>query len=172
MGHQQRSATVLVKGEETGGRFALVETIEQPGNELPYRRHHWEDKVIYVLDGALALSIARTWVHAPVGTAVFVPRGVEHTYAITSESARLLTMLTPAGFERFYQEYGAVTARSDTALPWLEQVVTLAARYGCEITGPHPGRPPAASAVGVVQPTPSTGGSITSREEPRDPGNG
>jgi hypothetical protein len=81
-------------------------------------------------------------------------------------------MLTPAGFERFYQEYDTVAARSQMALPSLEQVVALAARYGCEITGPHPGRPPAASAVGVVQPTPSTGGSITSREELRDPGNG
>jgi quercetin dioxygenase-like cupin family protein len=172
MGHQQRSATVLVKGEETGGRFALVETIEQPGNELPYRSHHWEDKAIYVLDGALALSIAGTWVHAPVGVAVFVPRGVEHTYAITSESARLLTMLMPAGFERFYQEYAALNARSDTALSSLEQVVTLAARYGCEITGPHPGYPPAPSVVGVVQPTPSTGGSTTSREETHNSNNG
>jgi quercetin dioxygenase-like cupin family protein len=55
MGHQHRPATVLVTGEETGARFALVETIEQPGDELPYHRHHWEDKTIYVLDGALAL---------------------------------------------------------------------------------------------------------------------
>jgi quercetin dioxygenase-like cupin family protein len=171
MGHQQRPATVLVTGEETGGRFALVETIEQPGDELPYHRHQWEDKAIYVLDGALALSIAGTWVHAPIGIAVFVPRGVAHAYTITSERARLLTMLTPAGFERFYQEYDTVTARSQMALPSLEQVVTLAARYGCEITGPHPGRPPAASAVGIVQPPPSSDGSIISQEETRDSNN-
>jgi hypothetical protein len=107
-------------------------------------------------------------VHVPIGTAIFVPRGVEHAYTITSERARILTMLTPAGFERFYQEYDAVTARSHTVLPSLEQVVALAARYGCEITGPHPGRPPAVSAVGSVQAPPSTGGSIASREEPHD----
>jgi quercetin dioxygenase-like cupin family protein len=169
MDHQHRPATVLVTGEKTGGRFALVETIEQPGDELPYHRHHWEDKAIYVLDGALALSIAGTWVHAPIGTAVFVPRGVEHAYTITSERVRILTMLTPAGFERFYQEYDTVTARSQMALPSLEQVVTLAARYGCEITGSHPGRPPAASAVGSAQPPASRDGSIASREEPHDP---
>jgi quercetin dioxygenase-like cupin family protein len=169
---QQRSVTVLIKGEESGGRFALVETIEQPGDELPSHRHHWEDKTIYVLEGALAISIAGTWVNAPVGAAVFLPRGIAHAYTITSESARLLTMLTPAGFERFYQEHGAVGVRSDTALPSLEPVVTLAARYGCEITGQHPGCPPAASAMGVVQPTSSKGGSIISREEPHDSNNG
>jgi quercetin dioxygenase-like cupin family protein len=171
MSHQQRSATMLIGSEETGGRFALVATIEQPGDELPYHRHHWEDKTIYVLEGALAVSNAGTWVHAPAGAAVFVPRGVEHAYAITSESARLLIMLTPAGFERFYQEYKVLTAPGATALAWLEQAVTLAARYGCEITGPHPGRPSASTALGIVQPTQSTGGAITSREETHDPGN-
>jgi quercetin dioxygenase-like cupin family protein len=171
MSHQQRSAIVLIRSEETGRRFALVETVEQPGDELPSHRHHWEDKTIYVLDGALALSIAGTWVHAPMGTAVFLPRGVEHAYAITSDTARLLTMLTPGGFERFYQEYDAATAQSHTARASLEQVVTLAARYGCEITGPHPGRPPAASAMGIVQPTPSKGGPIISREDLYDPDN-
>jgi hypothetical protein len=77
-------------------------------------------------------------------------------------------MLTPAGFERFYQEYDTVTARSQMALPSLEQVVALAARYGCEITGPHPGRPPAASAVGIVQPPPSSDGSAIGRQETHD----
>jgi quercetin dioxygenase-like cupin family protein len=168
MSHRQRSATVLIGNEETGGRFTLVETIEQSGDELPYRRHHWEDKTIYVLDGALALAIAGTWVHAPAGAAVFVPRGAEHAYAITTERARLLTMLTPAGFERFYQEYDAAIGPNATVLPSLEQVVTLAARYGCEITGPHPGRPPPISAAGVVQVAPSTGGAITNREETHD----
>lgn len=160
MGQQQRSATVLISRKETSGRFALVETIERHGHELPAHRHHWEDKTIYVLEGALAIAIAGTWVRVPAGAAVFLPRGVEHAYAVTSDTARVLTMLTPAGFERFYLDIDAATSRSDTAT--LEQVVTLAARYGCEITGPHPGRPPAAGAVGVVEPTSSKGGSITS----------
>jgi quercetin dioxygenase-like cupin family protein len=163
IGTQQPFIAVLVSGEETGGRFPLIETVEQRGAELPAHRHHWEDETLYVLEGALAVSIAGTWVHASAGSAVFVPRGAEHVYAVTSDAARVLTMLTPAGFERFYQERDAAPMESAA----IEPLVTLAARYGCEITGPHPGRP-ANRVVDVVLPQRSTRGSTTISEESND----
>jgi quercetin dioxygenase-like cupin family protein len=132
---QHSSATVLVGGDENGGRFALVETIEVPGGEPPRHLHHEEDETLYVAEGVLRVWLAGDWIEAPTGAAVFLPRGVEHTFAVTTARARILALLTPAGFEGFYHDLGA-----GQALPSLEQLVATAARYGCEITGP-PVRP-------------------------------
>jgi quercetin dioxygenase-like cupin family protein len=141
---QRHASTVLVTGEATSGRCALVETVERRGDELPCHRHHWEDTTLYVLEGELAVFLAGQWIHGPAGAAVFVPRGVEHTIAVMSPAARVLRMLVPAGCEQFYQELAterAVRAAEGAAPAAIERLVTLAARYGCEITGSHPGRP-------------------------------
>jgi quercetin dioxygenase-like cupin family protein len=140
MAHQINSAaTILVGAETTAGRLALIETVERRGEEPPCHRHYWEDELIYVLAGELALYIEGKWLSFPPARAVMVPRSVEHTFAVLSDTARLLTVFTPAGFEGFYRELGQ--AGGDVYI--LERWVATAARFGCEITGPHPGSPEA-----------------------------
>ena len=127
---------VLVTGAQTGGRLALIETLEVRGAEPPRHCHHWEDETLYVLEGALAVYRAGTWTHSPAAAAVVLPRGMEHSFVVLSGTARVLTVMAPAGLEAWYGE-------ARPATPWsgaLEHVVAAAARYGCEITGPHPGR--------------------------------
>ena len=121
-------AAVLVAGEETGGRCALVMA---RGAEPPCHRHHWEGETPCVLAGALRVRVGDAWVKALAGAAVFLPRGGEHGLVVTTREARVLAALTPAGFEGFYREVAG-------AAPGLERLVALAARYGCEITGPPP----------------------------------
>jgi hypothetical protein len=70
-----------------------------------------------------------------VPSAVFLERGVEHAFAALTQKARVLSFLTPAGFEGFYREMGAIESE-------VERLVATAAKYGCEITGPAPRRPP------------------------------
>lgn len=57
-------ATVLVAGEQPGGRFAAVETVERRTSEHPRHLHHWEDEALYVLDGSLDVWVA---VEVPTG---------------------------------------------------------------------------------------------------------
>jgi quercetin dioxygenase-like cupin family protein len=133
---------LLVGGAASGGRFALLELVERQGHELPLHRHHWEDEVLYVLDGRIAVCIDGAWHVAGVGASLVVPRQREHAVAVVSGSARLLVFLTPAGFEHFYLDMQRAAADSAAAAQ-LERLVATAARYGCEITGPHPGPPPA-----------------------------
>ena len=129
--HGER-VSILVTGEETGGRFALVEMVEERGAEPPRHLHHWEDETLYVLEGSLGVWVAGRWVEAPVGTAVFLARGVEHALAVAADRARVLSFFAPAGFEGFYRELGATSAQD------VERLVATAARYGCEIVGPAP----------------------------------
>jgi quercetin dioxygenase-like cupin family protein len=129
--HEAR-ITVLVAGEETAGRCGLVQTVEERGAKPPRHLHHREDETLYVIEGSLSVWISGEWVEVPAGTAVFLPRGAEHAFVAVTEKARVLSFFAPAGFERFYREMAA-TGPLD-----VERLVTIAARYGCEITGPTP----------------------------------
>ena len=45
--------SLFAKGEETGGRFALMEFHSRPGNEPPPHVHEWEHELFYVLEGRM-----------------------------------------------------------------------------------------------------------------------
>jgi quercetin dioxygenase-like cupin family protein len=126
---------VLVRGEETAGRCAVVVTVEERGTHPPRHLHLREDETLYVIEGSLDVWVAGEWVEAPAGTALFLPRGVEHALLAETEKARVLSFFAPAGFERFYGEMATVGPLD------VERLVTTAARYGCEIAGPTPERP-------------------------------
>ncbi len=83
--------------------------------------------------------------NCPAGTGLLLPRGHEHTFRVESEEARLLVVLLPAGPEDFYLELGAFGDRDSGARTPanqdMERLVTVAARYGVEITGPGPDQP-------------------------------
>lgn len=153
---REARVAVLVAGAETGDRFALIETVEEPGAEPPRHIHHREDEALYVLEGTLYVWIAGRWVEVPAGAAVFLPRGIEHTFVVATERARVLALVAPAGLEGFYRETDA--ARSE-----VERLVATAARYGCEITGPVPARPE----TGARQPALQTRVTGTHTEEVR-----
>jgi quercetin dioxygenase-like cupin family protein len=45
--------SLFAKGEETGGRFALMEFHSRPGNEPPPHIHEWEHELYYLLEGRM-----------------------------------------------------------------------------------------------------------------------
>ena len=126
----------MLIARDSGGRVAILQRVERRGAELPLHLHNREEEIVYVLEGALTYYVEAETHHASAGTCVFLPRGIEHTFVVESDEARLLVMVVPAGLEGFYGELegSAIGAASD-----LEWLVTVAARYGVEITGPPPG---------------------------------
>jgi quercetin dioxygenase-like cupin family protein len=125
--------SVLLNGGDTEGRFAVIETVETNGSEAPYRVHTREDLAVYVVEGQVRFRVDGEWLSRPAGTCVLLPRGCEHTYAVESERARLLTILVPAGFEGYYREMDDRGGASQPATPDFERLVTVAAHYGVEI---------------------------------------
>lgn len=125
----------IIGAAETDGRFALIEMTEATGGGPPCHQHDREDEALYVLAGDLAVWQAGLWSPAPAGTAVWLPRAREHAYVVTKGPARLLVFITPAGLEGFFAE---ISACSRGKCIDAELLVTIAARYGVEITGPGP----------------------------------
>jgi quercetin dioxygenase-like cupin family protein len=126
---------VLVSGEHTGGRFAVVESRARRGAAPPRHVHSREDELIGVLEGRVTFLRDGERIDGPPGTWLFLPRGAERALAVESAQARLLVILSPAGFEGCLQELD----RPDDApadAHEVERLVATAARYGVAITGP------------------------------------
>jgi quercetin dioxygenase-like cupin family protein len=135
--------TIKATGKETSGRYALVEVLEPEGEEAPLHVHHNEDEGFWVLEGELTFQVGEETIKASPGSFLFGPRDVPHRYTVESGPARLLFILSPAGFEEFI--YATSEPAKDLTLPSppegppdeaaLEQLVALARRYGAEILG-------------------------------------
>ncbi len=126
--------TVLVPGEQTDGRFALIEMTVGPSSALPLHAHTREDEVIYVLSGEITVHIDGARHACPAGSCVLLPRECEHTYSVQSDEATLLVLLLPAGLEGHYQKLD----RSLRTERDIERLIAASARYGVEIVGPCP----------------------------------
>lgn len=126
---------VLVGAQQTGGRFAVIETVQCHGAAPPRHIHTREDELIYVLEGHVSFERDGESLDGPAGTWLFLPRGSEHTFAVQSEEARLLVLLAPAGLEDSIGELARPADPVDNP-PLVEKLVATAARYGVSITGP------------------------------------
>ena len=130
--------TFLAAGEDTQGQFALIEAVQRKGNVPPPHIHHREDEIFYVLEGELTVSVGDRTMKAAAGTMVFLPRNVPHSFTIESEQARMLILLTPAGFEGWFKEFcvpaPAMTlpSASEVAYGDVQRILEVAPQYGLE----------------------------------------
>jgi quercetin dioxygenase-like cupin family protein len=138
-----RSRTIAT-GDAFAARLALAELIVHHGNEPPLHRHHHEDLVVYVVDGALTFHIDGRSEHVTAGSCVFLPRGTEHGYTILSGRAHLLVILAPGGAEGYLAtlhdpDRARLATVDDEPGEAIERLIALAARHGIDIAGPPPG---------------------------------
>ena len=125
-------ARFILDGGPSAGRFALVEhPIIGRGMAAPVHRHTREDEYSFILEGRWGFWQGGTVAFAEPGDLVYKPRGVWHTFRnATGEPARLLEVISPAGFEQFFAELAALIASGqmdDQAL------AALNAAYGLEV---------------------------------------
>jgi len=106
--------TVLVTGDDTAGRFTLIDMHVPPGGGPPPHRHDFEE-MFTVLEGEVELSFRGQQLVAKAGETVNVPANAPHGFRNAStEAVRLLCLCAPAGQEEFFAEVGQpVTSRTE-----------------------------------------------------------
>jgi quercetin dioxygenase-like cupin family protein len=98
--------TILVTGEETGGRYCLIDMLVPPGGGPPPHRHDFEE-MFTILNGEIELTFRGETHRATAGSTVNIPANAPHSFKNNSGNpARLLCMCTPAGQEEFFMAVG------------------------------------------------------------------
>jgi gentisate 1,2-dioxygenase len=71
----------------------------------PLHRHTREDEYSYILEGCVGALLADEVLTGHAGDLIFKPRNQWHTFwNAGDEPARILEIISPAGFERFFEE--------------------------------------------------------------------
>src|SRR6476660_6085327 len=97
--------TWKVTAEDTDGMLGIFEDTLERGKTTPLHKHPESDELIYVLEGEILIYAEGNPRTVGQGGVVFTPRGVPHALVVTSERARVLSMVTPAArIEPFYRK--------------------------------------------------------------------
>jgi quercetin dioxygenase-like cupin family protein len=133
----------LAVGEETGGRYALWESVVPPGGGPPPHVHSREEEGFYVLEGEVTFLAGDERIVAGPGVFINMPVGTQHTFKNeSSQPARMLISVAPAGLERMFFEVGVPVPEGTQSAPpptkeEIERLLAAAPRYGIEIKLPQ-----------------------------------
>jgi quercetin dioxygenase-like cupin family protein len=123
--------TFKARGEQTNGVLSAFENVIPPGQGPPLHTHANEDESWYVLAGDLRFKLGSELRAAPTGSFVFVPRGSPHCFQnVGSDPARILVIFTPAGMERFFDQFAQLQA------PDQDEFLRIGEPLGMRVIGP------------------------------------
>lgn len=136
--------TTVLSAGATGGGLSVVDSVSPPDSGPPRHIHHDADETFVMLTGECAFWLEGETFIRGAGSAVFVPRGKEHTFRVIGpQPSRHLVLLTPGGFEGFFVEM----ARKKYRIPQdMREVIEVAQAYDMEFTGPPLAAEPAGAA--------------------------
>ena len=122
----------MIDGLDSGGGFSLVEHPMSPrALGAPLHRHSREDEYSYVVEGRVGALLGDEVAEGGPGDLIFKPRNQWHTFWNAGDTpARMLEIISPAGFERYFAELVELGG-STRAAP--ADLAALAARYGLEV---------------------------------------
>ncbi|MGC3960154.1 MAG: cupin domain-containing protein [Verrucomicrobiota bacterium] len=127
---------IRVSGQDTNGVLSVIESHDSTGGGPPPHIHHREDETFQVLEGEYEFTVAGKSLVAKPGATLFAPRGVAHTYRCLSKGGgKLSVVLTPAGFEKFFEQIGALSPQQQQDIP---RVLEIANKFGLEFLLPKP----------------------------------
>ena len=96
---------IRASAQSTGGGFSIIEEIDPL--DTPLHVHENEDELFYVLEGEHVFQCGDDEFEVGPGGLVFAPRRIPHAQRRkVPRTGRILTMVSPAGFEGFFRELG------------------------------------------------------------------
>ena len=113
--------TILLGGDDTDGRYCLIDTLVPPGGGPPHHRHNFEESFT-VLEGEVEFTFRGKKLVVRIGETVNIPANAPHFFRNASkEPARLLCICTPAGLEELFLAVGVPVATRTTPPPKLDE---------------------------------------------------
>ncbi len=118
--------TILSSGDDTAGRFCLIDMLIPPGGGPPPHRHDFEETFI-ILEGEIEATFRGSKSVIRAGETVNIPANAPHWFHNESgKSVRLLCLCSPAGQEEFFALVGVPVATRTTPPPKLDAAAQAA----------------------------------------------
>ncbi len=114
------------------GAFSVVEhPLEPEALAAPPHTHATTDEYSFVIEGEIEVLMGEETFRAPAGSYVLKMRGVPHTFWNPgSEPARVLEIISPAGFEQYFEELAAILSSTPPGQPPdFARIAEMAGRY-------------------------------------------
>jgi mannose-6-phosphate isomerase-like protein (cupin superfamily) len=127
-GREADVTELLATRDQTGGAVGLFRQTVAPRSGPPTHVHRTEDEFFYVVSGEFKVKLGDRVMSAPAQSVMFVPRGTAHTFQnVGRKPGVLLVGVTPAGFEKMFEERQGVDAETNRA---------LMKKHNMEVVGP------------------------------------
>jgi quercetin dioxygenase-like cupin family protein len=121
-------------GQDTGGALSIVEHPFPVGALVPPHTHTREDEYSIVTEGQIGFRSGEREVVLGPGGYITKPRGELHTmWNAGTSPARMIEVISPAGFEHFFRELADMMAAGPPQFP---DIMALADRYGLQFGQP------------------------------------
>jgi quercetin dioxygenase-like cupin family protein len=134
--------TITVTGEQTDGRFCVIDMHIPPGGGPPPHRHDFEETFV-LLEGEMEATFRGRRSTVRAGDTLNIPANAPHQFHNGSTGpVRMLCVCSPAGQEKFFVEVGVSVATRTTPPPklsekeqaaFIEKVKALAPKYRTEL---------------------------------------
>ncbi len=123
-----------IDGDDSGGALSIVEHTFAVGALVPPHIHTLEDEYSIVLDGEIGFRSEDQEVVLGAGGYIIKPRAEVHAmWNAGTTPARMIEVIAPAGFERFFRDLVDITSQRR---PTPEEVAGLGDRYGLPFERP------------------------------------
>ncbi len=139
--------TVLLSGEDTNGRYCLIDMHIPPGGGPPPHRHDFEETFM-LLEGEIEATFRGEKSTVRAGETLHIPANAPHSFTNASKATvRLLCLCAPAGQEEFFAQVGVPVATRTAPPPKLDKEAqaafmkkagALAPKYRTELLKPGP----------------------------------
>jgi quercetin dioxygenase-like cupin family protein len=118
--------TILLTGEDTAGRYCLIDMHIPPGGGPPPHRHDFEETFV-LLEGELEATFRGVKQIVRGGETIHIPANAPHQFRnVSDKPARALCTCAPAGQENFFKEVGVPVATRTTPPPPLDEAAEAA----------------------------------------------
>jgi mannose-6-phosphate isomerase-like protein (cupin superfamily) len=118
--------TILLTGNDTDGRYCLIDMLIPPGGGPARHRHDFEESFI-LLEGEIEFTFRDEKLVVGAGETVHIPANAPHSFAnFSTRLVRLLCICSPAGQEEFFSQVGIPVATRATAAPELNEAAQAA----------------------------------------------
>ncbi len=112
--------TITVTGNDTGGRFCIIDMHIPPGGGPAPHRHDFEETFI-LMEGEMEATFRGEKSIVRAGDTINIPSNAPHQFHNASaKPVRLLCICSPAGQENFFMEVGVAVATRTAAPPKLD----------------------------------------------------